>query len=76
MNTLAESNVLLPPIDELILGTIAFILVFWALSKFALPGIKKALEHQVGSGDLSALEASTQILVAFAKDTENLFGSH
>ena len=39
-------------------------------------GSKKALEHQVGSGDLSALEASTQILVAFAKDTENLFGSH
>ena len=38
--------------------------------------IKKALEHQVGSGDLSALEASTKILAAFAKDTEDLFGSH
>ena len=49
MNTLAESNVLLPPIDELILGTIAFILVFWALSKFALPGIKKALEERTAA---------------------------
>jgi len=39
-------------------------------------GIKKSLEHQVGSGDLSALEASTQILTAFAKDAEDLFGSH
>ena len=49
MNTLAESNVLVPPIDELILGTIAFILVFWALSKFALPGIKKALEERTAA---------------------------
>jgi LAO/AO transport system kinase len=38
-------------------------------------GIKKSLEHQVGSGDLSALEASTKILAAFAKDAEDLFGS-
>jgi len=37
--------------------------------------IKKALEHQVGSGDLSALEASTEILAAFAKDAQDLFGS-
>jgi LAO/AO transport system kinase len=36
--------------------------------------IKKTLEHQVGSGDLSALEASTKILAAFAKDTQDLFG--
>jgi LAO/AO transport system kinase len=36
--------------------------------------IKKSLEHQVGSGDLSALEASTEILAAFAKDSEGLFG--
>jgi LAO/AO transport system kinase len=38
-------------------------------------GIKKSLEHAVGSGDLSALEASTEILAAFAKDAEELFGS-
>jgi LAO/AO transport system kinase len=36
--------------------------------------IKKALEHQVSSGDLSALEASTEILAAFAKDAGTLFG--
>jgi F-type H+-transporting ATPase subunit b len=59
MNTLAESNVLLPPIDELILGTIAFILVFWALSKFALPGIKKALEERTAAieGGIARAEA-------------------
>ena len=59
MNTLAESNVLLPPLDELILGTIAFILVFWALSKFALPGIKKALEERTAAieGGISRAEA-------------------
>jgi LAO/AO transport system kinase len=39
-------------------------------------GIKKALEQQVGSGDLSAMEASTEILSAFAKDAKHLFGSH
>jgi LAO/AO transport system kinase len=39
-------------------------------------GIKKALEQQVGSGDLSAMEASTEILSAFAKDARHLFGSH
>ena len=39
-------------------------------------GIKKALEHKVGSGDLSAPEASTEILSAFARDSGDLFGSH
>jgi LAO/AO transport system kinase len=37
--------------------------------------IKKSLEHKVGSGDLSALEASTEILSAFAKDAQDLFGA-
>jgi LAO/AO transport system kinase len=39
-------------------------------------GIKKTLEHKVGSGDLSALEASTEILEAFARDAADLLGSH
>jgi F-type H+-transporting ATPase subunit b len=44
MNLLAESNnVLLPPIDELILGLVTFFLVYLLLSKFALPGVRKAL---------------------------------
>jgi len=38
------SNVLLPPTYELIIGSIAFFIVLFALSKFALPNIKKALE--------------------------------
>lgn len=36
--------------------------------------IKKTLEHQVSAGDLSALEASTKILSAFAKDAQDLLG--
>ena len=40
----------------------------------AVRAIRKSLEHQVGSGDLSALEASTEILAEFAKDAGNLFG--
>ena len=36
--------------------------------------IKKSLEARVGSGDLSALEASTEILGAFARDAEDLLG--
>jgi F-type H+-transporting ATPase subunit b len=38
------SNVLLPPTYELIIGSIAFFIVLFALSKFALPNIKKTLE--------------------------------
>ena len=60
MNTLAEgSNVLLPPIDELIIGLVAFLIVFWALSKFALPGIKKALEERTAAieGGIARAEA-------------------
>ena len=66
MNTLAESNVLVPPIDELILGTIAFILVFWALSKFALPGIKKALEERTAAieGGIQRAEAREAVAAA------------
>jgi F-type H+-transporting ATPase subunit b len=50
MNTLAEgSSVLLPPLDELILGIVAFVIVFWALAKLALPGIRKALEERTAA---------------------------
>lgn len=41
----------------------------------SVKGIRKALEAQVGSGDLSALEASGEILGAFAHDAQDLFGS-
>jgi F-type H+-transporting ATPase subunit b len=36
-------NVLAVPVDELIIGLIAFFIVFGALSKFALPNIRKTL---------------------------------
>ena len=39
-------SVLAVPIDELIIGIIAFLIVFGALAKFALPNIKKTLEER------------------------------
>jgi len=44
-----NSNVLLPPTYELIIGTIAFFTIFFLLSKFALPNIKKTLEARTES---------------------------
>ena len=50
MNLLAEStNVLLPPLDELIIGLVAFLIVFALLSRLALPGIRKALDERTAS---------------------------
>ena len=43
------SNVLLPPTYELIIGSIAFFVIFFALSKFALPNIRKTLEARTES---------------------------
>lgn len=39
-------SVLAVPIDELIIGLIAFLIVFGALSKFALPKIKATLDER------------------------------
>ena len=39
-------SVLSVPIDELIIGIIAFVIVFGGLAKFALPNIKKALAER------------------------------
>ena len=44
-----NSNVLLPPTYELVIGTIAFLTIFFLLSKFALPNIKKTLEARTES---------------------------
>jgi len=53
MNLLAVDaeapSVLAVPIDELILGIVAFLLVFWLLSKLALPGIRKALDERTAT---------------------------
>lgn len=42
-------SVLAVPIDELIIGIIAFLIVFGGLAKFALPGIKKTLEERTNA---------------------------
>lgn len=42
----------------------------------SVKAVRRAIERQVASGELSALEASTQILAAFADDVEHLFGGH
>ncbi len=52
MNNLASEsgpNVLAVPLDELIIGLIAFLIVFWALAKLALPGIRTALDERAAA---------------------------
>jgi F-type H+-transporting ATPase subunit b len=65
MNLLAEEaaeapNVLAVPLDELILGIVAFLIVFWLLSKLALPGIRKALEERTASIEGGLERAATR----------------
>jgi F-type H+-transporting ATPase subunit b len=52
MNHLASeggTNVLAVPLDELIIGLVAFFIVLFALSKLALPGIRKALDERAAA---------------------------
>ena len=59
--TAAENqNILRVPLDELIIGSIAFLLVFFALSKFAFPAINKTLEERADAieGGLKRAENS------------------
>ena len=39
-------NVLRVPLDELVIGTLAFLLVFVVLAKFAFPALNKVLEER------------------------------
>jgi F-type H+-transporting ATPase subunit b len=39
-------NVLRVPLDELVIGTLAFLLVFFVLAKFAFPALNKVLEER------------------------------
>ncbi|WTW97327.1 F0F1 ATP synthase subunit B [Streptomycetaceae bacterium NBC_01309] len=41
-----EMNPLLPPLDEIIIGGVAFLIVFFFLGKVLLPKIKKTLEER------------------------------
>jgi F-type H+-transporting ATPase subunit b len=55
-----EVNILRVPLDELIIGTIAFGIVFFALAKFAFPAISKTLEDRADAieGGLARAENS------------------
>lgn len=44
-----QQNVLLPPLFEIVIGFIAFSVVFYVLSKIALPKVKAALEERTAT---------------------------
>lgn len=56
----SEVNILRLPLDELIIGTLAFGIVFFALAKFAFPAISKTLEARADAieGGLARAENS------------------
>jgi F-type H+-transporting ATPase subunit b len=45
-NSEEEMNPLLPPLDEIIIGGVAFLIVFFFLAKVLLPRIKQTLEER------------------------------
>lgn len=55
-----ETNILRLPIYELVIGTLAFGIVFFALAKFAFPAISKTLEDRADAieGGLARAENS------------------
>ncbi len=55
-----ETNILRLPIYEVVIGTIAFGIVFFALAKFAFPAISKTLEDRADAieGGLARAEKS------------------
>ena len=58
---LAEgANVLRLPLDELIIGTVSFLIVFFVLAKLAFPKIAKTLDERVDliEGGLKRADAS------------------
>jgi len=56
----SEVNILRLPLDELIIGTLAFGIVFFALAKFAFPAISKTLDERADAieGGLARAENS------------------
>lgn len=62
----SEVNILRLPLDELIIGTLAFAIVFFALAKFAFPAISKTLEDRADAieGGLARAENSQAEAVA------------
>ena len=52
-------NILAVPIDELIIGIIAFLVVFFVLGKFALQGVKRVLEERADAIEGGIARAAT-----------------
>ena len=57
-----QFNVLAVPIGELIIGTVAFLIVFFVLGKLLLPKISKALDEREAAieGGLKAAEKAKE----------------
>lgn len=55
-----EKNPILPDLAELIFGGLAFVIVFWALAKFAFPQLNQMLDARTAKvqGDLERAEAA------------------
>ena len=55
-----EKNPILPDLAELIFGGLAFVIVFWALAKFAFPALNKMLDERTAKvqGDLERAETA------------------
>jgi len=58
--TEADKNPILPDLAELIFGGLAFVIVFWALAKFAFPQLNQMLDARTAKvqGDLERAEAA------------------
>ena len=56
----AEKNPILPDLAELIFGGLAFVIVFWALAKFAFPALNTMLDERTAKvqGDLEKAETA------------------
>lgn len=71
-------SVLAVPLDELIIGIIAFLIVFGSLAKFALPKIKETLEERanlIEGGIERAGEAEAQAAATLAEYKAQLAGA-
>lgn len=59
-DTVEAPNPILPATDEIVWGTISFLVIFFLLAKFAFPAIKKSLDARSAKiqGDLDSAESA------------------
>ncbi len=72
-------SVLAVPLDEFILGCVAFFIVFFALWKFVLPGIEKTLKERsdaIEGGIERAAAAEAEAKAMMAQYKEQIAGAH